>query len=402
MNTRKKFLHKYRINRITYRGGKKGGIPRPPRPPRAPRPQRTPNPKRAQTAPNPQSKRSQKKARAAARQTQTPEQRAQIAQRKKEEGLARFAESGRQSRAEKKAAKQQTPQQRQQIQNARPKRNLTNKNRANAKKRENAKIARQKKEQQNAATRKAARKKKNDDAKAAAKKRKQNAANPSKKRMFPPFLSAGGALSSLANMIGKALAGLLDALKDLLKGLAGALFGGLGAAKALQGLSSGLGMGDVNNGSNGSCNSEQASIKANADAVRAESLKNYPTNPNIDDILRADVIWKKTMDSAKPPIKNNCEAPEKVDDNENKADVSNATVPSSLSDEEFLDGWRRCELIIELENINKNTTYGMISKAIERTLNKVKSDDDKSAIYAASRVILDPTNTQRYLRIISR
>ena len=136
--------------------------------------------------------------------------------------------------------------------------------------------------------------------------------------------------------------------------------------------------------------------------MRLESLKNYPKNPNIDDILRADVIWKKAMNSAKPPIVDNCQAPENEDDKEEDVDVSNAVVPSSLSDEEFLDGWRKCELILGIGNIDKNTTYNIIYVGLNQTLLKVNKDEDKSAIYAAARIILDPTNTKRYLNIISR
>ena len=67
-----------------------------------------------------------------------------------------------------------------------------------------------------------------------------------------------------------------------------------------------------------------------------------------------------------------------------------------------MDGWRKCELIIGVGNINKSATYESINKAIIQSLQKVDKDEDKSAIYAAARIILDPTNTKRYLNIISR
>jgi hypothetical protein len=402
-HTRKNFLHRYR-NRFTQRGGKASRAPKPPRAPKARKPPKPPKASKSsktaktaktakarkpQQAANPASKRSQKKAAAQRKKSETPKQKADRAAAAKKAGKEKFAASGsvRKTKKEKKA----------------------NKAAAKTKKKKNSADAAAKKKKADADA--AAAKKKKADADAAAKKKKKD---DGKSSMLPPMLSSGlGALGSLAGKVGDALVNALDDLKDMMTGLGDGPFGsgleggpGSGDADGALGSADKDGLegqsGDFSGSADSSCTPAQQAKKNEADALRSKSLETYPTNPKIYLIHKADLAWKKAIDSAKPPIVGNCEPREASEKKEEEKEPTDATVPKTVTDEEFLESWRQFEVIIEIKPITDKTSYTTIKQAIDRALYKAKVDQDKSAIYAASRVILDPINTRRYLDILKK
>ena len=379
MHTRKNFLHKKRRS-FTQRGGRRGKASKaaraakrgsaPPKPPKAKKPPKTAKAKKPQQAANPASRRSQKKARAERKKSETPKQKADRAAAAKKAGKEKFAQEGsvRKSKKEKKANKTAKK----------------DKRKANSE---------------------AAAKKKKADADAAAKKKKKD---DGKSSMLPPMLSSGlGALGSLASKIGDALVDALDNLKDMMgdfgdgpfgSGPEGGPEGGPGGPAGDEGYAKDSG--SFSGSADSSCSPEQQAEKNKADAVRLKSLEAYPTNPKIALILAADKIWKKTMDSTKPPIVGNCEPKAEGEEKKEEKEPTDATMPETIPDDEFLDTWRKCEVVIEVKPITKQTSYTTIKQAIERALYKAKVDKDKAAIYASSRMILDPINTRRYLDIL--
>ena len=415
MYTRKNFLHKRR-GRFTQRGGKARAskpprapkakkAPKPPKAPKAKKPPKTAKAKKPQQAANPASKRSQKKARAERKKSETPKQKADRAAAAKKAGKEKFAASGsvRKSKKEKKANKAATKKKKADADPAAAKKKKADADAAAKKKKADADAAAKKKK----ADADAAAKKKKADADAAAKKKKKD---DGKSSMLPPMLSSGlGALGSLASKIGDALVDALDNLKDMMgdfgdgpfgSGPEGGPEGGPGGPAGDEGYAKDSG--SFSGSADSSCSPEQQAEKNKADAVRLKSLEAYPTNPKIALILAADKIWKKTMDSTKPPIVGNCEPKAEGEEKKEEKEPTDATVPKTVTDEEFLESWRQFEVIIEIKPITKQTTYTTIKQAIERSLYKAKIDQDKAAIYAASRVILDPINTRRYLDILKK
>ena len=401
MHTRKNFLHKKRRS-FTQRGGRRGKASKaaraakrgsaPPKPPKAKKPPKTAKAKKPQQAANPASRRSQKKARAERKKSETPKQKADRAAAAKKAGKEKFAQEGsvRKSKKEKKANK-----------TAKKDKRKANSEAAAKKKKADADAAAKKKK----ADADAAAKKKKADADAAAKKKKKD---DGKSSMLPPMLSSGlGALGSLASKIGDALVDALDNLKDMMgdfgdgpfgSGPEGGPEGGPGGPAGDEGYAKDSG--SFSGSADSSCSPEQQAEKNKADAVRLKSLEAYPTNPKIALILAADKIWKKTMDSTKPPIVGNCEPKAEGEEKKEEKEPTDATMPETIPDDEFLDTWRKCEVVIEVKPITKQTSYTTIKQAIERALYKAKVDKDKAAIYASSRMILDPINTRRYLDIL--
>ena len=400
-HTRKKFFHKKRRS-FTQRGGRRGKASRAaraartaaaPNPPPRPPPKPPGTTKKAQQAPDPLSKRSQRKAAAERRKSETAANKAARSASLEAAGRAKLAEQGgiKKTRAEKKANSKAATAKRK-----------ANSEAAAAKRKKNADdaaAAKRKKDDDDAA---AAKKKKDDDDAAAAKKKKADAAAAKKKgkrSMLPPMLSSAlGALGSMAKLVGAALLDALDKLKDMMSALGDGLFGGDGSGGPTDKVSD-SGTGNFSGSADSSCTPEQQAKKNEADAVRSKALELYPTNPKIALILEADKEWKKTMESAKPPITGNCEPTSAAEEEKEPTD---ATVPKTISDNEFLEAWRQCEVVIEVKPITTQTSYTTLKQSINAALGRAKIDEDKAAIYASSRMILDPINIRRYLDILKK
>jgi hypothetical protein len=429
MNTRKNFLHRYR-KRFTQRGGRKKSAaakarraavvaarapppgappprappPRtpPPRtpPPRAPPPRAPPPRTPPPTAPPPRTP----PPRTPPPRTPNPASQTRKAKLTQEEKAAKAAadkkagiEKGKKVAEERAAARKKKEEEDAAEASAAAKRKKDDADAAAAKKKKDDADAAAKKKKDDAD---AAAKKKKDDADAAAKKKKDDAKKKSGKRSMLPAMLSG--LGSLASLAGKALLAALDTLKDMFKGLGNGLFGGQDSGGPGGPAGAADSYGSVSGNPNSSCSPAQQATKNEADAVRSKSLEAYPTKPNIILILEADKKWKETMDSAKPPIVGNCEPTAGSEDNSEK-EATDVTVSNTVTDENFLEDWRKCEDIIEITpTITRNTRYPEIERAIDRALSRAKIDEDKSAIYAASRLILDPLNTRRYLNILKK